>query len=96
MLIKKNNYFKSILLLIIFVFLFLTLGAQFLHNHSDPNFHDNCPACSWLVNSIFIFFVGFVLLGLFLCCSFIPHFIQVFITYPYEASRYLRSPPISS
>ncbi len=93
MLITKNNYFKSISFLIIFVILFLTLGAQFLHNHSDSDFHNDCPACQWLINSVFIFSIFFIFLGLFLGLSQFFIFAQAFPTKTYCASQYLRSPP---
>jgi len=89
----KNNYFKSISFFIIFVLLFLTLGIEFFHNHSDSDFHNDCPTCQWLINSVFILFVFFVFLGLFLSLRQFFIFLQISPLKTYRASQYLRSPP---
>ena len=95
MLASKNNYFKSILSIIAIIFLFLTVGAQFLHNHSDSDFHNDCPACKWLLNSVVTFSVILIFLGLFLSLEvFLLYIPQVFITKSYRVFQYLRSPPI--
>ena len=67
MFVLKNNNFKIILFLAVFIFLFLTIGAEFFHNHSDSEFHNDCPACIWLINLIFILSLFLLLPGLFLC-----------------------------
>ena len=90
----KSNCFKVVLSLILFAFLFLTLGAQFLHNHTDSEFHQDCPSCVWLAISVFTFSILLLFLGLLLNCGqvFIP--IRVFPISSYQAFRYLRSPPL--
>ena len=95
MTILKNNYFKFILFFVIFVFLFLTLGEELCHNHSDVDFHRDCPACNWQNISI-VCPIGFLLFSL-AFLNFKPDFApaQIFISKSYQAFRYLRSPPLS-
>jgi len=95
MLVSKSNYFKSILLFIVIIFIFLSIGTEFLHNHSDSEFHNDCPACIWLINLVFIFSFFLVLPGAFLRFEhFSLNVRQIFISKSYQAFQRLRSPPI--
>lgn len=89
----KNRCIKIILFFVVFVFLFLTLGAQFFHNHSDSEFHQDCPACIWLINAVFIFSVFLILFGLLLSSKVFFNYLQIVFPKSYQASQYLRSPP---
>lgn len=95
----KNNYFKGSLFLLVFIFLFLTLGAEVFHHHCCPGCHDDCPACIWLINfslftpaAIFACQTRVLNLETFLCAYTPP----AFITKSYQAFLYLRSPPLSA
>ncbi len=91
----KNNCSKVVLFFILSVFLFLTLGAQFLHNHSDSDFHDDCPACKWLIISVFVFTILLILYGLVRNSKAFFNFEPSFILKSYIISQYLRAPPIA-
>ena len=94
MVIPRSNYFKSILLLIVIIFIFLSVGVEFLHNHSDSEFHNDCPACIWLINLVFIFFVFLLLPGILLRFGHISlNFLRIFISKTYQALQRPRSPP---
>lgn len=90
---SRDNYFKFTLFSVIFVFLFLTLGTQFFHNHSDSEFHQDCPVCIWLINAVFIFSVFLILFGLLLNSKVNFGYLQIVFPKSYKASLYLRSPP---
>ena len=91
----KNYYFKSILFIVVFVFLSLSLGVDFSHNHSDSEFHNDCPACNWLINVVFTLSVFLILLGIFLNFEHIfLNALQIFISKFYRTFQYLRGPPI--
>jgi hypothetical protein len=95
MLALRNNYFKSILFFVAFAFLFLTLGAQFLHNHTDLDFRDDCPACNWLIISVFVFTILLVLFGLVRSSKAYLILKAFFILKFYITSQYLRGPPVA-
>ncbi len=93
---SKNINLKVISLFLIFLFIFFSLGAEFLHNHSDRDFHNDCSICLWLsaINN-FVFFCILVCLG-FLIENPPPVFYNntpVFISKPFHIIQYLRSPP---
>ena len=91
----KSNCFKVVLSLILFAFLFLTLGAQFLHNHTDSDFHDDCPACNWLIIPVFVFTILLVLFGLVRSSEPVFNSEPLFISKFYIISQYLRAPPVA-
>lgn len=95
MFVPKSNYFKSILLSIVIIFIFLSVGTEFLHNHSDSEFHNDCPACIWLISLVFTFSVFLILLGIFLSFERIfLNVLRIFISKSYQTFQYLRGPPI--
>ena len=91
----RDSWFKFILFLVGLIFLFLTLGAGFCHNHNDADFHKNCPACIWQSISI-IFSISFFLFSL-IFLRFKPSFysVQIFTSKTYQVFH-LRSPPLSA
>ncbi len=91
----KSNCFKVVLSLILFAFLFLTLGAQFLHNHTDSDFHDDCLACNWLIISVFVFTILLILFGLVRSSKAYLILKPLFIPKFYITSQYLRAPPVA-
>jgi len=91
---SKRIYFNIALLLVASVFLFLIIGSDFLHNHDDANFHEDCPACQWLVVSVFTFSIALILLGLILRPEiFLSYTPQIFISKIYLTFLHLRGPP---
>ena len=94
MFVPKSNYFKGILFFIAIIFIFLSVGAEFLHNHSDSEFHNDCPVCIWLINLVVILSVFLFLPGILLRLESISlNILQIFISKSYQAFRHLRSPP---
>ena len=94
MLVPRSNCFKSILLSIAIIFIFLFVGAEFLHNHSDSEFHNDCPACVWLINLVFILSISFFIPGIFLRSEQISlNTHRIFISKSNRAFQHLRSPP---
>jgi len=94
MLFSKSNYFKGTLFCIVVIFIFLSVGIEFLHNHNDSEFHNDCSACIWLINSISILSIFVLLFGIFLRFEHISLFtLQIFISKSYQPSQHLRSPP---
>ena len=91
---SRNNYFKNTLLLAAVIFLFLTVGAEFLHNHGDSEFHGDCPACIWLFKLVVVLSVFILFLNILFNFGCIPlNALCVTISKSYQAFRYLRSPP---
>ena len=94
MVVPKNNYFKGILLSTVVVFIFLSIGAEFFHDHDDTEFHNDCHVCIWIISLVFILSV-FLLLPIALqhveCIS--VDGIQIFFAKSYRTFRCLRSPP---
>jgi len=94
MIVPKSNYFKSILFSIVIIFIFLSVNAEFLHSHSDTEFHNDCLACTWLTNLVFILFLFLLLPDLFLYFEHISlKALPIFSSKSYQAFRHLRSPP---
>ena len=91
----KTYRFKIIPLLLALAFIFMTFGTDVSHNHEDSEFHNDCPACIWLIITIFTFVVISVCLGLlyvrssfvFIACIKIP-------STNFKPENYLRSPPV--
>jgi len=93
---SRRTYIKVALLFTVFFFLFLNIGVNFYHNHSDAKFHNDCPACMWLSISISAFLAILILLDLILRPEiFFPLYItEIFIFTIYLTLQYLRSPPV--
>jgi len=84
--------------LFLIIFILLSIGINFLHNHKDINFHNDCPACNWIliisstaligacVNK-FLKFINFVI-------RIITANIKVYCLNFFFLYFYLRSPPI--
>jgi len=94
MFVPGNKYFRNTLLFVVVIFIFLSVGAEFLHNHSDSEFHNDCLACAWLINLIFVLSVSLLLPGILLRFEHIPlNILRIFISKTYQALQRLRSPP---
>lgn len=93
----RKNAFRVIPLLLAFVFIFMVLGADVNHNHEDSEFHKDCPACTWLTVSVFIFVVISTCLGV-LCTRPRPVFTPCINirNSNFKPENYLRSPPLPS
>jgi len=90
---NKNASLKVLSLFLILLFTFFFIGADFLHNHTDAEYHNDCPVCQWLIISLFSFTITLILLGLFLTFEhFFLYVPEVFITKSYLKFLYLRSP----
>jgi len=94
MFFSKKSYFNVILFIVTSFLFLLSIETDFFHNHDDLSFHSNCPACQWLIISVFVFSVICIFFDLLL--NFETFFLDVaenpFITSFYNF-QYLRSPP---
>jgi len=92
---NKNTSLKVLSLFLILLFTFLSIGADFFHNHTDAEYHNDCPVCQWLVISLFSFTVILILFDLLLNFEhFFLYVPKVPITKSYLTFLYLRSPPV--
>ena len=96
---NKNLAFKAISFFLISLFVLFSAGADFFHDHSGSDFHDNCPACLWLL--IVNAFVFFCILVCLVTPLKNPHPVvhektPAFISKYYLIIQYLRSPPLQS
>jgi hypothetical protein len=51
---KIFTYIKPALLLTALLFLFFTVGADLFHDHDDCCYHVKCPACNWIIHTVFV------------------------------------------
>jgi len=93
MFFSNSIKFKFVSFFVFILFLSFIFVSPFVHNHSDSNFHNNCPACNWFVHAFFILSVGFIFAGLLLTKIKVFDLYSFYFLKPYQKNQNPRSPP---
>jgi len=89
-----TNYKKYSKLTILFIFLFITLAANFLHTEKTLTEDDNCPACHFQNSSLTIAQINFFSLPPPSFLSILKSFVSSNYTFIFSISPASRSPPL--